>query len=472
LRPQFTRLLAPAASAVGSVGVALAFHKIVPSWLDPRVATAGLHLVDVVAAFALAWLCSRVLEAFVWRVVFRRHDGGPPPRLVTDLLAFAVYLVAAGVLLVFVFHQPIEGLLATSGVVGIVFGLALKNMISDVFSGLALNVEQPYRVGDWIQYEGDVGKVVEINWRATRIQRKDRVTIVVPNGVLAGARVYNYSLAAPYGSRLEICLEHSLSPDRALRILGAAAKSTRSILAEPAASTCIVRFEPHGVVYAIDFYVDDFVRQTSMRHDLQRNVMLHLYQAGVSLARPKSDVVVGATHESSALDLEALLRRVPLFDALDAGEIATLACSMQRREIKVGHVLTRRGEPGSSLFVVVEGVLDVLVEIEGVERKVAPMSPGSFFGEMSMLTGEPRSATVVASTDALVYEIERDDLAPLLDRRPAIASLLSDFMAERRLAQESLRASAQPGAIDVEKKTLASQFLGKILGLFGRGRAA
>ncbi len=151
------------------------------------------HVSGIWMWLALAWLAARssMCCCVGWLLVSR--GGVPYPRLLTDLLRAALFAAAAMTILLLVFDQPATGLITVSSVVIAVIGFALRNVISDLFSGIALGVDHPYRIGDWIETtQGSAGKVSEITWRTTRLTDRNGFVIIVPNGLVAGQRLINY----------------------------------------------------------------------------------------------------------------------------------------------------------------------------------------------------------------------------------------------------------------------------------------
>jgi len=376
-----------------------------------------------VASYALQvgiWLASafflnRLIVVFFWDALVRRAIGGPVPRLLKDVVAAVIYLIAISGIVAFVFQQSVTGIWATSGVIGIVLGFALRSLILDVFTGLAINVDRPYRIGDWIMMHGRqpdvhiIGKVVELNWRTTRLRTADNNLVVVPNSVIGQTVITNFMQPDPK-SRLELtfCLDFAVPAERALRVLTAAVKAVTGgkgmPLEEPAPKVRIKEITELGVEYRVRYWVIPAdLSPNKSRHIVIGSVLNHLKQAGLTLVYPKRDVF----HEqmpqrqldaASLKDRTALLSRIELFQHLSDDELATLAESVHQRHYEPGDTLIRRGDPGDSMFVLVEGLVYVFAGDDGTEVKVAQIVPGQFFGEMSLLTGEARSATVTAAS--------------------------------------------------------------------------
>jgi len=437
---------------------------------------------------ASAFLINRLMSVFFWdMVVSRAMGGGPVPRLLKDVVAAVVYIIAITGIVAFVFGESVTGIWATGGAVGLVLGFALRSLILDVFTGLAINIDRPYRIGDWImlhQRQHDlhiIGNVQELNWRTTRLRTAHGNLVVVPNSVMGQTIITNYMLPEEH-SRLELYfdLDFGVPSERALRVLTAAMRSVtgngpKQPLLDPPPKIRINRITELGVEYRIRYWVlPRNLSPNRSRHIVIGAVLDHLKQAGLTLAYPKNDVfhqempqrhLDGRTKE----DRVELLQRIELFANLHEDELDALGDRIEQRRFRDRETLIAAGEPGESMFILVEGLVYVFVNTgEGDEQvKVAQIVPGNFFGEMSLLTGEPRSATITAASDTIVYEIRKEHISALLGARPELAEELSRVVADRVLRNQKKLAEAPADAVAEEKRTVAGQIMGRMKAFFG-----
>jgi small-conductance mechanosensitive channel/CRP-like cAMP-binding protein len=401
----------------------------------------------------LAWLGVRVVDGLLRRLA-GAHHAPAAPRLVSDL-ARVIFFGLAGVAVAgFVLNLPVTGLLATSGVLIAVLGFALRGVLSDVFSGIAINVEHPYRIGDWLQVGSGAGgapvtgRVIEVNWRSTRLMTNDGTIVVMPNGLIAASRFVNYSMPEPcYRTNLRVHLDPAVPVERARRILTTALLSVDHLLADHASDVVVEGTDEAGVSYLLRFWVPDYGSEILCRDAVAAAMLTTLHNAGLAVAAPRLSVVPlrHAHHDAEGNDLcGRMLRTIDLFQAFTPAELDDLASRMTRRRIPSGATVFHQGDPGASLFLLTEGVLEVST---CVAPAVAPvildrMHPGDIFGEMALLTGEPRSATVVALCEAVVFELSDEHLRPMLHDRAELAERLSDLMADRAHRNAEKRASA------------------------------
>ena len=466
-------LLAPAVFAIVMGLVVGLFHYIVHPVSDHLSLPAQKILRDIAETLfwlANAWFVSRLIDVFVWSSVESR-TGRPAPKLIVAVGRLLVFMLAVAVIITVIFQHVLTGLVVSSGVLGIVLGFALQRMISDFFSGIAMGMEHPFRVGDWIEVDGVTGKVIETNWRATRMITLEHVTVVLPNSFIAERRFLNYNLPeAWFRTETQITLEFEVPPHDARRVLIAAVRSTPGVLAWPQPDVLLTEFSALGHVFEARYFVADYAAMRQTRDAVNTSIAHHLWQAGFAVAYPKTDLF-HAPMPHRDLDRkkerDALLSRVELFEPLAAAELSQLATSLMERDCKAGQEIVKQGEPGASLFVIVDGLLEVKVTHEEQTRVVGRLGPGEFFGEISLLTGSPRGASVTAITDATLFELTHEVISPILQQRPEIAAEISRFVALRRTRNSKAMEKADPVQTAQEEHSFTEDLLRKIRGFFG-----
>jgi len=392
-----------------------------------------------------------------------------------DLVRLVIVVIAIGVIISVVFEQSVTGFFAASGVVGLVLGVALRDMIADFFSGIALNLDRSLAVGDRVQIEGTdlTGDIVEINWRATVIKNFTGNNLIIPNSRMARMRVENYHKPekAHYNWHF-LTLDFEVPIERAERIMLAALKEAVPAFNVTEAPIARVRLpNDRGMEYIVVYQVPEYRFRGRMRAAVMRSIMKHFTVAGIRPVYPQryiytADMPVRQPEQQP--NPYNVLKHVTLFAMLDEAEKAALAAHMTPHMFTAGNVIVEQGESGASMYIVAEGLLYVYIAQaeSGKLLKVSEISPGQFFGEIPLLTGEPRSATVKAETDALVYEITREDMELLLDKRPEIAERLTEIIAKRRLHDTEFMQHLPAEQQAVEVKNFAAQLLDKMRRFF------
>ena len=433
----------------------------------------GRTLVWIGAGFLIV----RLIDGVLWDGWLR---GGKPtkdiPRLLrTVTAAFLWLLIVIGIVSV-VFGQSITGLLTASSVLVAVIGFAARSLIGDLFFGIALATDQPFKVGDWIRLEdGTEGEVVEKTWRATHILTRGRMDVVIPNGMMASSRFENFYRPEKYfRERFSIRLEYVITGYQAERLLlSAVRQEPLSINLPQEPEVRVQEMLPDGVVWELRFWVPDRPRRTEIKSRIMRNFMRNLYYAGIEVARERGELIIDTVDRMNARRPEGYenwLTRVDLFAGLDPEDQDDLQAKADALLCQADSPIVREGEEGSSLYVLVEGALRVSVKnADGTETTVSHLEPGSFFGELSLLTGEARGATVTPVIDSRVYRITKHDLAPILARRPELAGVMSTFLAERHLANQRKLEELSAAEAASERDTLAGDFVQKITRFFDTG---
>jgi small-conductance mechanosensitive channel len=244
--------------------------------------------------YLAAWLAARLIRHVSPRFLFPFDSQPRRRKILSDLVSGLIYLGAFFGILKYALHQPIEGLLATSGIVAVVLGLALQSTLADLFSGIALNIEDPFRAGDWINVDGaNEGQVVEINWRATRIRDRNGDTVVIPNSQIAKSRVTNHSLPErAHPSSISIDIDADSPADEVGKILISAVLDAKHVLTDPPPDVTVQAIRGRTASYCVSFYVADFADIPSAQTELLRQVLSHVANAGLRLARPQTDVFI------------------------------------------------------------------------------------------------------------------------------------------------------------------------------------
>ncbi|MEM6293775.1 MAG: mechanosensitive ion channel family protein [Myxococcota bacterium] len=390
-----------------------------------------------------------------------RRLARPIPKIFRDICEGVVYSAAVLVTLRSAGAQ-LDALLTTSALLTAVIGLSLQDTLGNLFAGLSIQAQNPFEVGDWIQYddnENDIGKVIEINWRATKVLTLDDVEIIIPNGPLARAPIRNFTKPTRVSRRnLFVVVPFSEPPHRVQDVVLQGLQDTPGILRRPAPSVVTSTFEERGVRYWVRYYTDDFDRR-EMTDSLARDrIWYSLRRAGIRIAVPSADLELHQDDESyrSAAREEARERRrqalqgVDFLDALSDEQIDRLAGSCRERPYAAGEQIIRQGDEGDELFIVQRGEVVVTIGEHADAVEVARLSAGSFFGEMSLMTGQPRLATVRTLQETLLLVVSKLPFAQVLDESPELAERISDVLTSRREQLDS--ASSKQNAPAVSSK--------------------
>lgn len=381
-------------------------------------------------------------------------------RLFSDVFGAVVFLAAAVAALGFVLELPVRGLVATSGALAIVLGLAIQSTLSDVFAGIVINTTEPYAIGDWVTIDDVEGKVVEMNWRATHLLTGQGNTLIVPNAVAAKAKITNNSRPGDvHGLSLVLEIEPEARPKTVLDSLGRALTGCNLILATPAPYARMKRTTANSVQYEVVAFVDDMNKKLAVSNELFDLCYRHLAAAGVALRA----LGVPATALTTSDEKEALLKRVSLFANLSGEEVTRLAKHLSRHEYQAGHQLLAPETVPDSLSIVHSGVLSVSIVESANSREIARLGPGEAFGEAGLLAGLAMQVSISTLTPTVMFQLGKDDMTAFLKDHPEVAKQLCQLLAYRR---DKLGKLATPMPAEQEEgQSLFQWLLGKVRNL-------
>lgn len=438
-----TKVLTTAGGLVPTLVLFLALLAIKAFWPEASEAAGqtAVPLIDLGLWASGAFLATRLVRLVVLGADHGLSRKRRVPRLIVDLIAVVIWLAALFGVIKFVFDQPVSGLLATSGVAIAIIGFSLRDVTANLFTGLALNVEQTYRIGDWIELaDGSVARVDEIRWFTTSATTRDNVRVTFPNSMMATEPVRNYGGGERlWRDQVAVTVDHVHDPDRIRRLLVNAMLAT-----EPVRTTAVTHapdaiaesFTEDGIRWLARYWLASYADMALTQDTVLRSIQAHLHHAGIPIAYRKHDVF-RADMPHRQLDprrhLMGLLVRNSLFSSLENAKVAAIAEAAHEVRLLKDMPVVNQSEPGRSLFVIIEGLVRVSCRSrDGGEHELNRLGPGDMFGEFSLLTGAPRSATVVAVTDLLAFEIDKAVIEPLLQNEPEIAEQLSHILEQRQ----------------------------------------
>jgi len=399
----------------------------------------AFSVVNLVVALALnPWRADRLPDRF--------------PAIVQDTLLILLFGAVATLLLR-------DRILATTAVGAVVLGFALQDTLGNLFAGLAIQVERPFRVGDWVTVGGLEGTVREITWRATRMMTKAGNVVVVPNSVMAKDTITNFSVPTRHMRlQVEVGASYEVPPNVVKSVIVEALKNASELSGDRPAEVRVADFGASAIIYRVWFWVDDFdpddrapdqVR-TLIYYALKRNNITIPYPIQVEMSAEEGSVVA-VRSVIGAGSLES----VSLFSPLSPEERTALLGVAKPVQYAAGEAIVRQGQTGRSLFVVVRG--EASVTLAGTSGEVTRLRGGDVFGEMSLLTGEARTATVTAATDCDLVEIDAEGFRSVVLANPPVLEQVTSVAASRREGLDRHREShaASASAVEIRQSLLA-----------------
>ncbi|MCF7988863.1 MAG: mechanosensitive ion channel [Thiohalocapsa sp.] len=438
----FDVLLLPLACLVAGTLARVANRAFGVPALDPSLRSLTLLLALLVTGWALA----RLIEvALLLRS--KQNLGERMPKLVIGLIYSALLLAALGLYL-WQRGYSFTGVWVSTGVAAAVLGFALQRTLGDLFSGIALGMERPFRLGDWLQMDdGTLGQVVDMNWRATHLRDWDNSTHIVPNSRMAGQALKNLHnenhLYAPW---YFIKIPAEVDPRFATALLLDAALRCESILKFP---NPIVRLADGSSVpysYMVWVHLKNYPSVFRAREELFRQIHRGLSEAGIEVAPQVTEMRTRRARVTAAEPptIALALKSTDFASYLTDDELVQIAARSEYRHYDAAQVLLAEGAVSDAFYVVAGGLVDSAVRLQDGSRKVVEtLGPGKHFGITGMLTMEPSFLEYIASTDITVIRVELDVLRSVVDARPELAVHLASVVKERLDAAEAARVQSR-----------------------------
>jgi small-conductance mechanosensitive channel/CRP-like cAMP-binding protein len=407
---------------LAAAGVVLYKHGVTPLTLPP-IGSANSPEIWL-RAVAVAWwiLGARLIVSALYYTL--QHDRkSREAKLFIDLAAAAIYVGAGLIVLKSVLALSVGGLVATSGIVAIVLGLALQSTLSDVFSGIAVDIEAPFQVGDRISLGNNIeGQVVEMNWRSIRVQTDGANIAIIPNSVVAKLEIVNQSVPTRVRAvSVQLWCAASGDPERVVEVLQEATLLCPPILGTPAPGVTLNRVGPRWNNYTISFSVSDTQLVGSTKSLLLRHARKQLYHARLlSHGRTRSEQPC-EERTRAILPIRRILRELTLFECLQPAQLEELAQHVVTRLLEPDELLFSQGAADATLYIVASGILEITATSDGVAVTLGNLGAGEYVGEICLLTGAAHAATARARTHCYIHHLSREAIEPILAANPALA---------------------------------------------------
>lgn len=407
--------------------------------------------------FRIVWTIAliRIAGFALFRLVLPKL-GKPLPRIIEDLAIIAIYTVYG---LSQMRHAGVDltGILATSAIITAVLAFAMQDTLGNVLGGLAIQLDNSVRVGDWIQMDGVSGRVIDIRWRSTAVETRDWQTVVIPNSQLMKNRfmILGRREGAPLQWRraIRFMIDPAVPPARVIALID---EEMREIMianvARAPAPGCILHGFEHGnLAYELRYFLTDLQEDEFTDSAVRVHLFASLQRAGLRVSEEQRTVHAIAKDEAHAETVRQrelqrrliMLKQVDLLAPLSEEEKNFVAERLQYAPFARGDIMTKQGSIAHWLYVIAFGEAEVRFEQPGrAPRVIGTVRPGQFFGEMGLLAGESRNATVVAKTDVECYRLDRASFQALLLARPELANEVSKVVAARKPELDTARAEA------------------------------
>jgi small-conductance mechanosensitive channel len=461
----------------------LVLHVILQLVVAIQAGTGYESTATEVAVLAFEALCIVGLATVLLFRILLPRLGVVTPRILIDIST------AIGVLVAFIVVGKragfsVAGLITTSAVLTAVIGFSLQDTLGNIMGGLALQMDNSVKVGDWISLGTGQpqGRVTEIRWRYTAIETRAWETIIIPNGILMKSQVViagrRQGEESRWRKQVDFFVDFRTPPTDVIGTVRRAllGDPVANMVTAPAPQVLFMSIRDSFAHFCVRYWTDDIASDEPTDSEVRVRIYYALARANINLSIPAhalfvtQETVERAARKTSEDEAERLaaLEAVELFRQLDPAMRAELAAQFAFAPFARGEAVTHEGAQEDGLFMIVRGEAVVRIGKDGAAREVARLGPGQVFGEMSLMTGEARAATVIAATDLVCYRVDKPVFQSLLKNHPEVAEQVAEVLAARKVALDAARGElgdAKPERLATEKQDL----LGRIRGFFGLG---
>ncbi len=433
--------------------------------------------VDAAVVFLAVLLIIRLIDGAILYRYEKKRVSFPLPGVLHGFILILLYLGVLFAVLKGSLGVNITPFLATSAIFTAILGLAFQGVLSNVLAGISLNLTKSFSRGDWVKIGSHEGVILDTNWRETLMLDRQSNVVVIPNNTVASEMIINFS-RPDHTTALTLLLKVGAGspPAVVLDALRQAAREVPDIVATPAPQAYIISYDDFGISYLVKFWVTEFARKHPITGDVARHIWYKFKRENIGVpvffGEGIKDVVE-AVAAVKGIELEDWEKERTFADLIHSnllryqegekagqllvpeGEIRILAASIRRQKYTSGEVLFNQGDRGESCYIVARGSVkgQIIYEEKG-KRHVSEfrIDPGGIFGEMSLFTGMPRTATGIIETEAELLEITAEDFARLLSRNPQLAEVIAELVSARNQKNaEFLRKIKELSAAEIEQ---------------------
>ncbi len=406
-----------------------------------------------------------------------RWKKGSFPAAFKNIITAVVIVVITLLLLKELLQINVTSMIAATTVLTATIGLAFQGTLANMLAGLTIHLEKPLKQGDWITAGGHEGRVLDITLRSTRVLTVEQNEVFIPNSKVLSEAVVNYSLPGLVSVRkLSVGVSYRVPPNTVRKAVEEVLASVRGVEQQPAPLVRVLSYGDFSVHYEMRYAIREFQRYLEIEAEIMSLLWYRFRRDNIEIPFPTQTVQLKeitpetqrAEQERSIAEALSLMSRVDILSPLSSEERRRLAEAVGVKSFAVGECPVRQGDAGDSFYIIKKGTVDVIVEKPGGDGAVvATLGPGNFFGEMSLLTGAVRTATIRVKDDAECVVIDRENFRDALVNSPSVAEALSHILSERQAALTAQQEKLDAAALERRKRAESGRLLQNIRAFFG-----
>jgi small-conductance mechanosensitive channel/CRP-like cAMP-binding protein len=430
---------------------------------------AGAALVLLSTAVVIA-----LVDRYLWDLYFENRRQTVIPKFLRELVALVIFLIALLLVLSIGYNaeRELRGLLATSGAAAIILAFATQNLLGGVIAGMSLQISKPYKVGDWLQLGERFAEVMEINWRSTRFRTNDAIYLDIPNNEIVRQTIVNLHYPQQlHAMRIVIGVDYNTPPNKVKDALLHATLQAEGVQKDPVPKVFLKDFNDFAIHYEIKFWMLSHQAYNDICDAIRTNIWYELKRQKITIPFPIRTLEINrkaaVKPQEEHGQARTILESEPLFACLTDAQLDELIHGSRTLRFGRGEKIIEQGAEGSSMFVLLHGAAQVSVSQNGTMIRVGALRMGDSFGEMSLLTGDRRTATIRAEDDCEVLEINKRSMAAVLRDAPECVTQLSDLLAARKMETEGLLKDATQSTAEKNKeREYRATFLRRVRAVF------
>lgn len=436
----------------------------------PHLIQSGL---DVLAWLGASFFLFTILDALIIGECLIARGKRYIPDVVRHLLIGAE-VVAAGVLILWlVMGINLVALVALPTVAAAMVGVALKDTVTRFFAGIELG--KMVKVGDWITVLEREGMVTHIGMEHVTLLTRTNDCVTLANDLVITNGVTNFTRpTTTHFCNVYVEAAYRTPPEQVCAALLETAAVVSGVLPEPKATALVTAFNESAIQYRIKFPIGDFAQRDLIESTMRTYIWHAFARKGIEIPFPQRVVHSSGDGESPhRTPVDRIMEKLVAVDflaTLDSKQLEQLAQEARWELYLVGERVVRQGEAGEVLYVIVSGQADVRLEQGGLSSTVTTLGSGQFFGEMSLLTGEPRSATVVAATELSLIAVGKGALMRVVQDDRRLLERIGEVVARRQATTAAAKAQLSRDAEALSTVTHTRSLIERIQYFFWGGR--
>ncbi len=399
-----------------------------------------IKIIKIILLLAIVIACVRVVVNLIFGTALRNSAQNEIASLLKTIVSVIIYIVAFFIIFQTQYPNiPLAPLFTGSTILGIVVGLALQDTLGNLFSGVAIQADQSFQVGDTVII-GDrgFGEVESVSWRGVKIRTYQNKLLVISNSVI-GKEIIEIAPRDNLNARIvRFNTIYSNSPAKVIQTVREVVRQVENVSPKRRPKVRIWNLGDNGIDWEVKYWVMDYRRFNDTDARIRERIWYAFQREGLDFAYPTRTIyTANQTDEAdgfveTADEICERIINVSIFAPLSTEETQKIARNCRVRVFAQEEPIIRKGQKGQSMFIIHRGSVNVQIEEGGEVKTINHLSVGDFFGEMSLFTGEPRTADVVADAETKVIEIQPNILKPILEENPELARIISEIIEERR----------------------------------------